>query len=75
MRKEDTMKRRFTPGSTLVLAAAFFVTGLFLGGCATLGLEKPKSALTPTDRGTVIYLDKYEFKRPPADWLLLKNLE
>ena len=70
------MKRKSTPGSILGLAVALLLsTGLFLGGCATMGFEKPKSALTLTDRGTVVYLDKYEFKRPPADWLLLKNLE
>jgi len=69
------MKRKIRAGFTPGLASALVLTGLFLGGCATLGLEKPKSALTPTDRGTVIYKDKYEFKRPAADWLLLKNLE
>ena len=69
------MKRNLAPGPTLSLGASIVLIGLFLGGCATLGLEKPKSALTPTDHGTVIYLDKYEFKSPPSDWLLLKNLE
>jgi len=49
------------------------MAGLSFGGCATM--EKPKSALAPTDRGTVIYMDKYEFKRPPAGWALMKNLE
>lgn len=44
-------------------------------GCAALQpAEKPKT-LTPTDRGTVLFLDKYEFKRPPQNWALLKNLE
>jgi hypothetical protein len=44
-------------------------------GCAALQpAEKPK-ALTFTDRGTVIFLDKYEFKRPPQNWALMKNLE
>jgi len=70
------MKTRIRPGLALGLVVALSViTGLFLGGCATMGFEKPKSALTLTDRGTVIYLDKYEFKRPPSDWQLLKNLE
>jgi hypothetical protein len=46
--------------------------GFFLGGCATTG-GKPKSALTATDRGTVLYLDKYEFKAP-AGWKLMRNL-
>ena len=70
------MKTRIRPALALGLVVALFViTGLFLGGCATMGFEKPKSALTLTDRGTVVYLDKYEFKRPPSDWQLLKNLE
>ncbi len=69
------MERKFTAGSTLGLTVALLIIGLFLGGCATMDLEKPKSALTLTERGTVIYLDKYEFKRPPADWAFLKNLE
>jgi hypothetical protein len=44
-------------------------------GCAALQpAEKPK-ALTPTDRGMVLFLDKYEFKRPPQNWALMKNLE
>jgi len=44
-------------------------------GCAALQpAEKPKT-LTPTDRGTVLFLDKYEFKRPPQNWALMKNLE
>jgi hypothetical protein len=50
------------------------MTGLLLGGCATLGPEKPKDVV-PTDRGTVIFLEKYEFKKPPAGWAMLKNLE
>ena len=50
------------------------IIGLFLGGCATMG-EKPKSALTATKQGTLIYEDKYEFK-PPSDtgWRLMRNL-
>lgn len=36
--------------------------------------QKPKDVV-PTDRGTVIYLQKYEFKRPPAGWAMMKNLE
>jgi hypothetical protein len=47
--------------------------GLFLGGCATTG-EKLKSALTATDRGTVLYEDKYEFKPPPQGWSMMRNL-
>jgi len=44
-----------------------------LAGCATLG-EKPKPAMVPTERGTVIYQEKYEFKRPPG-WALMQSVE
>jgi hypothetical protein len=43
-------------------------------GCATMG-EKPKPTLVPTERGTVVFLEKYEFKQPPAGWALMKNVE
>ncbi len=55
----------------------FILPALLLGGCATLGIgeqQKPKDVV-PTDRGTVIFLEKYEFKRPPAGWAMMKNLE
>lgn len=42
--------------------------------CATLSPEIPKT-LTSTERGTVLFLDKYEFKAPPEGWKFLKNLE
>jgi len=75
MRKEDAMKRKFRPGMARGLMVALLVmTGLIFGGCATMQAEKPKDVV-PTDRGTVIFLDKYEFKRPPAGWAMLKNLE
>ena len=45
-----------------------------LGGCATLEPKKPP-AMVPTDRGTVVYLEKYEFKRPPEGWALMRNVE
>jgi len=55
--------------------ALFLVTVAVFGfGCAAMQPEKPKT-LTPTDRGTVLFLDKYEFKRPPQNWALMKNLE
>ncbi len=59
----------FNHGATLLI-----MIGFFLGGCATLTPEKP-SALTPTDRGTVVYKDKYEFARPSPGWFLLQTLE
>jgi len=43
--------------------------------CATLRpKEKPKT-LIETNRGTVLFLDKYEFQKPPEGWFLMKNLE
>ncbi len=53
---------------------ALILIGFFLGSCATLTPEKP-SALVPTDRGTVVYKDKYEFARPSPGWFLLQALE
>jgi len=58
-------------GTPVALAA---MIALFAGCAALQPAEKPK-ALTPTDRGTVLFLDKYEFKRPPQNWALMKNLE
>ncbi len=46
--------------------------GLFSGGCATP--QKPKLFLVPTDRGTVLYEDKYEFTSPSPGWSLMRNL-
>ena len=58
-------------GTWAPLLAAVAVFGL---GCAAMQPEKPKT-LNPTERGTVLFLDKYEFKRPPQNWALMKNLE
>ncbi len=67
--------KKIKPKLTLGLPIALLVlTGLLLGGCATMAPGKPKDLL-PTDRGTVIFQEKYEFKRPPAGWAMLKNLE
>jgi hypothetical protein len=69
------MKReRTSQGTSGLLVVLLAVAGLYLGGCATMGPQKPPS-LVPTDHGTVIFLDKYEFIRPPAGWALLKNLQ
>jgi hypothetical protein len=57
-------------GSTVAIAA---LIGLF-AGCATMA-EKPKPAMVPTERGTVVYLEKYEFKRPPEGWGLMRSVE
>jgi len=48
--------------------------GLFLEGGATLEPKKPRP-LAPTDRGTVIFMEKYVFQRLPAKWFLIKILE
>ncbi len=73
-KEEEIMKRRMTSGLTMgSLVGLLALMGLYLGGCATFAPEKPKT-LVPTDRGTVIFLDKYEFIRPPAGYALLKNL-
>jgi len=63
-------------GSVFVIGIFALLVALagFLPGCATLGPKQPP-ALVPTDRGTVIYLQKYEFKRPPEGWALMKNVE
>jgi hypothetical protein len=55
------------------LAAIAVVVGL-LSGCATTGPEKVQT-LVPTDQGTVVFLDKYEFKPPPKGWAMMKNIE
>lgn len=65
------MKAREAAGIWAIL----LLMGLGLSvGCATLEPEKPKT-LVPTDQGTAIFLEKYEFKPPPAGWALMKNVE
>ena len=73
--KEESMERKMRAEWSL---ATWGVLLAFIGvlsfGCATMAPEKPK-VLTATERGTVVFLDKYEFKRPPEGWALMKNLE
>jgi hypothetical protein len=73
--KEEIMERQMRTEWSLatwgILLA--FIGGLSFG-CATMAPKKPL-VLTLTDRGTVLFLDKYEFKRPPEGWLLMQNLE
>ena len=37
--------------------------------------RETQARLGATDTGTAIYMDKYEFKRPPSGWKLLRDLE
>jgi hypothetical protein len=66
-------KIKFTGIQGTVAVAALLMFGI-LAGCATMG-QKPKPAMVPTERGTVVYLDKYEFKPPPAGWALMQSVE
>ncbi len=69
------MERKMKAGTAFGTWSIIMGIAALLGfGCATMAPEKPKT-LIPTDRGTVVFLDKYEFKRPPEDWALMKNLE
>jgi hypothetical protein len=68
-KKEEIMENKIMP--RLILRICLLsMTMLFLWGCATTVKEKPKAALVPTDRGTVVYEDKYEFK-VPTGWKAL----
>jgi hypothetical protein len=67
---KTNIKSPITSGALVVIAV---MVGL-LGGCAAMRPEKPPT-LVPTDRGTVLFLDKYEFKAPPVGWALMKNVE
>jgi hypothetical protein len=64
-------KRDFRLLGSLIGAAV--LVGL-LGGCATMEPKRPP-AMVPTDRGTVVFLEKYEFQRPPEGWALMRNVE
>lgn len=65
------MKRRAMSG-WVIAVFLLAVAGLSLGGCATMG-KKPQPVLVATDRGTVLYEDKYEFKAP-VGWKLLREV-
>jgi len=68
------MNRKTTFARILGTAAALTAMVVIFSGCATVG-EKPKPPMVPTERGTVVYLDKYEFKRPPGGWALMRSVE
>jgi hypothetical protein len=64
------IKLERTLGRLVAMAA---MVGL-LGACATTGPEKVPT-LVATDQGTVVFLEKYEFKPPPKGWAMMKNVE
>jgi hypothetical protein len=68
------MKTQFTAKRTFGILAVMVLMVALLAGCA---MTKPKKAppMVATGQGTVIYLDKYEFKPPPASWRLMQNVE
>jgi hypothetical protein len=68
------MKIRIKLKRTLGTMAAIAVTVGLLGACATTSSKKTPT-LVPTGQGTVVFLDKYEFKPPPKGWIMMKNLE
>jgi len=68
------MERKSKAGRALGTWALLLMTAAMGFGCVSMQPEKPKT-LTATERGTVLFLDKYEFKNPPQDWALMKNLE
>jgi hypothetical protein len=45
-----------------------------LSACATTSSKK-QPTLVPTGQGTVVFLEKYEFKPPPQGWIMMKNVE
>jgi hypothetical protein len=59
---------------TIGTMAAIALTVGLLGACATMGPEKTPT-LVATGQGTVVFLEKYEFKPPPRGWLMMKNVE
>jgi hypothetical protein len=67
---EQRTKRCFALGACKVFLVAMTVLG---GGCATMEPKKP--ALVSTNQGTVVFFEKYEFKSPPQDWSLMRDVE
>ncbi len=63
------MEKKIIYVNILVIALVMILTS-----CASFG-EKPRPLLIPTERGTVVFQDKYEFKRPPQGWSLIKSEE
>jgi hypothetical protein len=59
---------------TLRTTAAIAAMVVLLSGCATTSSDKAPT-LVPTGQGTVVFIEKYEFKPPPQGWIMMKNLE
>jgi hypothetical protein len=68
------MKIRIELKRTLGTLAAIALTIGLLGACATTSSKKAPT-LVPTSQGTVVFLEKYEFKPPPQGWIMMKNVE
>jgi hypothetical protein len=72
--KEGEMKREkkrgFVLGTWGIMLGAIAASAL---GCATMEAKKPD--LVPTGTGEEVFMDKYEFKKPPEGWALIKGVE
>jgi hypothetical protein len=68
------MKTKIKSRRTSVALAAIALMVSLLSGCATTSPEKAPT-LVPSGQGTVVFLDKYEFKPPPQGWMMMKNVE
>jgi hypothetical protein len=76
MKRRETMTSRKSRAGGWGLGISLLVAAsLLLGGCASMQQrEKPRDVVA-TDRGTLIFKEKYEFKRPPTGYSMLKNEE
>ncbi|MGQ9647591.1 MAG: hypothetical protein ACUVWO_13770 [Thermodesulfobacteriota bacterium] len=68
MKTEIKLKHIF--GTIISIA----LTVVLLSSCATTSTEKTPTVVA-TGHGTVVFLDKYEFKPPPQGWVMMKNVE
>ena len=67
---KNQRKRAFVPGTWGIVLGLLAALSL---GCATM--EPKKSYLSPAGNDRVMYLDKYEFKKPPEGWALMRGIE
>jgi hypothetical protein len=68
------MKTDIRMKNILRTMVAIAVTVGLLSACATTSSKKAPSVV-PTGQGTVVFIEKYEFKPPPQGWIMMKNLE